>query len=201
MDVVVLDYGAGNVSSVLKAFAALGACARVGPNAAAFLNASAIVVPGVGHFERTGAVSPQCRATVRGAVSRGTPLLGICLGLQWLFEGSDEAPGVRGLGLLGGSCFRLQGRGLKVPHVGWNSIEPATPASRLLSDLPADSFAYFTHSFAAPVVPETTGTTTHGETFSSVVEYGNIFGVQFHPEKSGATGLAVLANFLATGRG
>ena len=198
----VLDYDAGNITSVLKAFDAVGANTRVCRHADELTNVAAIVVPGVGHFEQTHAISTGCREAVHAAVKQGVPLLGICLGLQWLFEGSDEAPGIRGLGLFRGDCFRIPDTAMKVPHVGWNNIELTLQPSRLLAGLhliggDAPVFTYFTHSYAAPVVPETTATTTYAVPFSSVVESGRVFGVQFHPEKSGTTGLMLLSNFMS----
>ena len=200
MDVVVLDYGAGNVASVLKAFKAIGATARLGSDASAVIGADAIVVPGVGHFARTASISAEVRSRILTAIDRGVPLLGICLGLQWLFDGSDEAPDVRGLGVFPGNCFRLAGNDLKVPHVGWNTIAFTRRPSRLLCGLSAGTFAYFTHSYAAPVVGMTVAETTHGAAFSAIVEHERVFGVQFHPEKSGPAGLRVLSNFLAAQR-
>jgi len=138
------------------------------------------------------------RDTIADAVRRGTPLLGICVGMQWLFEGSDEAPGVRGLGVLPGRIQRLDGdaeRRLKIPHVGWNALEFRKPA-RLLAGLDSGAQVYFTHSFAAPVTSACAAATTHASTFASAVEEGNVFGVQFHPEKSSDAGLQILRNFL-----
>ena len=201
MDVVLLDYGAGNLASVVKALTATGATPRVAAAPADLTSAAAIVIPGVGHFEATTAIDGARLAAIRRALDRGVPLLGICLGLQLLFEGSDEAPHVSGLGILPGRCFHLGvGGSLKVPHVGWNSLDRTDRPSRLLDGIPTGATAYFTHSFAAPVVAETSATTTHGAAFSSVVERGLVFGAQFHPEKSGGTGLRVLANFLGIAR-
>jgi glutamine amidotransferase len=203
MDVVLLDYGAGNLASVMRAFAAMGARPRVAGTAGDFTRADAIVVPGVGPFGACDAIPDRARLEVLGAVERGVPLLGICLGLQWLFEGSDEAPGVSGLGFFPGRCARLdpRGRSIKVPHVGWNSLDRTARPSRLLDGLPAGATAYFTHSYAAPVVADTTATAEHGEVFTAAVERGPIFGLQCHPEKSGAIGLRMLRNFLeAAGR-
>jgi glutamine amidotransferase len=145
------------------------------------------------------ALDAPWRREIGRAVDAGTPLLGICVGMQWLFEGSDEAPGVPGLGVIAGRIHRLEGspeRQLKVPHVGWNALDFTGPA-RLLAGLPSGSQVYFTHSFAAPVTSECIAATTHANTFSAAVERDNVFGVQFHPEKSGDAGLQILRNFLA----
>jgi glutamine amidotransferase len=135
---------------------------------------------------------------VREVIARRVPFLGICVGLQWLFEGSTEADAVAGLGALRGCCTRFA-ETHKVPHVGWNTLQPA-PQSRLLAGLSAQSFVYYTHSYRAPVVEETVGVTEYAGPFSGAVERGNLFGVQFHPEKSGDVGLQVLRNFLAVSR-
>ena len=129
-------------------------------------------------------------------VRQGRPLLGICLGLQWLFEGSEEAPGVAGLGVTPGVCVRLRAHGdLKVPHVGWNTLDVVRP-SRLLAGIVSGTPVYFTHSYAAPVTSACAATSTHGSTFAAVVESGHVYGVQFHPEKSAAAGLRILTNFV-----
>ena len=200
--IALIDYGAGNLTSVRKGFAAAGAELYSPAAPADLVRASAIVVPGVGHFGATAALDDSWRETIVGAVNAGTPLLGVCLGLQWLFEGSEEAPEVRGLGILTGTCRRLTGAaddarrlpGLKVPHVGWNSLAFKRPAS-ILDGLANGTQVYFTHSYAAPVTDATAATTMHGELFASVVERGHVFGVQFHPEKSGAAGVRILRNF------
>ena len=129
------------------------------------------------------------------------PLLGICLGLQWLFDGSDEAPDLPGLGLFPGRCAVITGD-VKVPHVGWNTLDRTLQAHppRVLDGIAAGAFAYFTHSYAAPVVDASVATTTHGMPFSAAVERDRVFGAQFHPEKSGRAGLRLLANFLALAR-
>ncbi len=196
MRVEIVDYGAGNLASVLKAFAAIGVDARIAAVAADIGRARAIVVPGVGHFGATQAIGADWRAAIQGALDRGASLLGICLGMQWLFDGSDEAPGVPGLGVFNGRCRRLAGDAVKVPHVGWNTLDRQATTSRLLDGIGAGNTAYFTHTFAAPVATGTTATTTHGETFASVVERGRVYGAQFHPEKSGAIGLRLLENFV-----
>ncbi len=196
-----LDYDAGNLASVRKALAFVGAEMFTPAGPEALSRASGIVVPGVGHFEATVVLDAGWREAVRAAVSAGTPLLGICLGLQWLFEGSEEAPGQPGLGLLPGRCSLLKaGPGLKVPHVGWNALSIRRP-SRLLEQVDDGAQAYFTHSFVAPVTDACVATTTHGVPFASVVERGVVFGAQCHPEKSGTVGLTLLRNFLAVVRG
>lgn len=200
MSIAVVDYGAGNLTSVIKAFTALGADLRIVSTVDDLDGTRAVVVPGVGHFSATASLGPEWRAAVQAALARQVPLLGICLGLQWLFEGSAEAPDVPGLGLIPGRCFRIEGN-VKVPHVGWNGLELGARPSRLFDGIPGGSSAYFTHSYAAPVVADTIATTTHAVPFSSAVERGIVFGAQFHPEKSGKAGLKVLDNFLRVVRG
>ena len=204
--IALVDYGAGNLTSVRKALTACGAAFATPTSPAECAAASALIVPGVGNFAATSALTNEWRDAIGGAVRRGTPLLGICVGMQWLFEGSEEAPDVPGLGLVKGRIARLANNAaqrLKVPHVGWNALEfrPSTPLgagrSRLLAGLPSGSQVYFTHSYAAPVTPECAAATTHANTFASAVERDNVFGVQFHPEKSGDAGLQILRNFLA----
>jgi glutamine amidotransferase len=267
MEVLVVDYGAGNLTSVMKALRAVGASPVAGAGAEAIARASAIVIPGVGHFSRTASIDDRARDAIRNVIAGGMPVLGICLGLQWLFEGSDEAPTVAGLGVFQGRCFALgsdrgqtgvrpgsdggqtrvqpgSDRGqttragksrselsttlwngsdpgltlvepwsdpgltpveprsdpgltpLKVPHVGWNTVDLTGRPSRLLDGIPPSSFAYFTHTYAAPVIDDTVATTTHGAPFAAVVDRGCVFGAQFHPEKSGDAGLRLLANFV-----
>jgi glutamine amidotransferase len=196
--IALIDYGAGNLASVRKALRAVGAEFMTPDSPAACATAEALIVPGVGHFSATRALDEGWRRTILEAVHGGTPLLGICVGMQWLFEGSDEAPEVPGLGVLPGRVRRLQGdaaRQLKVPHVGWNALElPRT--SRLLDGVTPGTHVYFTHSYAAPVTPDCVGATTHAEPFAAAVERGRVFGVQFHPEKSSDAGLRILRNFL-----
>jgi imidazole glycerol-phosphate synthase subunit HisH len=203
MTVALIDYKAGNLTSVRKALGAVGVDVYTPAVASDLDRADGIIVPGVGHFNVTATLDEPWRAAVRTHVDRGRPLLGICLGLQWLFDGSDEAPDLPGLGLLPGRCHLLDARTLKVPHVGWNTLEP-TPTrgdARALRDVPAHAYAYFTHSYVAPVTDACVATTTHGETFAAVVEKDNVMGVQFHPEKSGDVGLAILRNFVALAPG
>jgi glutamine amidotransferase len=196
--VALIDYGAGNLTSVRKGLDATGAEIFTPGRPSDLADAAAVVVPGVGHFAATASLSDEWRRAIMGAIGRGTPLLGICLGLQWLFESSEEAPGIAGLGTIPGRCERLPAAIVKVPHVGWNALEILRP-STLLDGLTDRTQVYFTHAYAAPVVEETTASTTHGARFSAVVERGHIFGVQFHPEKSGEAGIRVLRNFIRLG--
>jgi glutamine amidotransferase len=199
IEIALVDYGAGNLTSVIKGLHAAGADVRVVKTPKELNGADALAIPGVGHFSATAALDEDWRAIVRERLDRGTPLLGICLGMQWLFEGSDEAPDVRGLGLLPGRCFRLPDV-VKVPHVGWNTLARTGATSHLLNGTAGDAMAYFTHSFAAPVVDATIAVTTHGAPFTAALERGWVFGTQFHPEKSGSTGLRLLENFMAAVR-
>jgi len=200
--IALIDYGAGNLTSVKKALTALGAEFTVPETPDGCAGASGLIVPGVGHFSATTALGTPWRDAIGGAVRSGTPLLGICVGMQWLFEGSAEAPDVPGLGVLEGRCQLLRGdagQRLKIPHVGWNTLDvtPGAPReSRLLAGLEPGSHVYFTHSFAAPVTPDCVAATTHAECFAAAVERDLVFGVQFHPEKSGNAGLQILRNYL-----
>ena len=196
MTVAVVDYHAGNLTSVVKGLRAAGAAPVVTADPMVVAGADAIVIPGVGHFGATAAITPEVRAALLHAVDAGTPLLGICLGLQFLFEGSTEAPGTPGLGVLRGECALLPGAaGIKIPHVGWNALALTRP-SQLLSAADHGAQVYFTHSYAAPVTEAAAATCEHGTTFAAVVERGNVFGVQFHPEKSAETGLRILQAFV-----
>ena len=194
--IALIDYGAGNLTSVKKALAAVGADAIVPSAPDDLAEASGIIVPGVGHFGATRRLDQPWIDAILARVGDGRPLLGICLGMQWLYEGSDEAPDVPGLGLLSGRCYRLAGGpGLKVPHVGWNalSLQRASALADGVADL---AQVYFTHSYVAPVTGDTLAVTEHGAPFASMVQRGQVAGVQFHPEKSGDVGLRVLRNFV-----
>jgi imidazole glycerol-phosphate synthase subunit HisH len=193
--IALIDYGAGNLTSVRKGFAAAGADLYTPRLAHELQRASGVVVPGVGHFSATAALDAEWRTAIRQALDRGVPLFGICLGQQWLFDGSEEDPEVPGLGVIAGRCRRLPPT-LKVPHVGWNSLEIRKP-SRLLAGIEPGTPAYFTHSYAAEITPEAVATTTHAAPFASVVETDLLFGVQFHPEKSGTAGIQMLKNYVA----
>ena len=197
----VIDYKAGNLSSVLKALNWLGAETRVTQSPGDIRNANKIVLPGVGHFQATQLLSDLgLTDAMKESVGRGTWFLGICVGLQWLFEGSTEAPGVAGLAQFAGMCERFPARydeaELKSPHVGWNSLEGNRADSRLLCGVKEGGFVYYTHSWRAPVGKATAAITKYGGPFTAVVERENVMGVQFHPEKSGEVGLQVLRNFV-----
>lgn len=199
--IALIDYKAGNLTSVKKALATLGADVVVPDNPEQLGEASGVIVPGVGHFGATRALDAPWIEAIVGRIGEGRPLLGICLGMQWLFEGSDEAPDLPGLGLLAGRCYRLGGRlqahvPVKVPHVGWNSLAIERGDASILEGVAGGSQVYFTHSFVAPVTGDTAAVTEHGERFASVVQRGYIAGVQFHPEKSGDVGLRILRNFV-----
>ena len=191
--IAIVDYGAGNISSVAKAFAHLGAPAQITAEPQIVAAAEKIVVPGVGHFQRCESLNRHLRPAILAAIERGIPFLGICVGMQWLFEGSTESPETPGAALFPGLCERFPAT-VKSPHVGWNRIE-LTGSSRLLREVPDGAFVYYTHSYRAPLVEHTVAVTQYGGRFSAVVERGNIFGVQFHPEKSGDAGLRILENF------
>ena len=193
--IALIDYGAGNLTSVRKGFAAAGAELYTPRTPRDLGRASGVVVPGVGHFTATAALGTEWRLAIHRSLDRGIRLFGICLGQQWLFEGSEEDPQVPGLGVIKGWCRRLPPT-LKVPHVGWNSLEITKP-SRLLAGIEPGTQAYFTHSYAADITPEAVATTTHAAPFASVVETDLLFGVQFHPEKSGNAGIQMLRNFVA----
>ena len=200
-DAVVVDHGAGNLASVVRALRRQGADALLSSDPERVATAGRLVLPGDGHFgEAMRALRARgLEAPVRQAVEAGAWLLGICVGLQMLFPESDEAPGVLGLGLLPGCVRRFQG-GLPVPHIGWNQLEEID-GSPLFRGIPEGAYAYFLHSFYAD--PSTSrhrlAATAYGVRFASAAGEGRVFGIQFHPEKSGRLGAAVLRNFLAFG--
>src|SRR5438128_8560819 len=196
--IALIDYKAGNLTSVRKALAAIEAEVFTPERPDDLADASGIIVPGVGHFGATRALDREWVEAILARVGEGAPLLGICLGMQWLYEGSEEAPDLTGLGLMSGSCRRLrpaaEAGNLKVPHVGWNSLNQTGQGS-IVEDVPDGAQVYFTHSYVAPVTPHTVAATEHGEVFASIVQRGQVAGVQFHPEKSGEVGLTILRNF------
>ncbi|MBI4313699.1 MAG: imidazole glycerol phosphate synthase subunit HisH [Candidatus Omnitrophica bacterium] len=202
--VTIIDYGMGNLRSVQKAFEFLGAKAQVTHSASAIAKAERLVLPGVGAFgdamqelRRRHLVDP-----IHAAIAKGTPFLGLCLGLQLLFESSEESPGVRGLGVLSGRVRRLprKPKNLKVPHIGWNSLMQSKHAKPnwLLHGVPEGGFVYFVHSFYAEPKDKkvVAAETTYGTRFASVVTQDNVAATQFHPEKSQKVGLAILKNFI-----
>jgi imidazole glycerol phosphate synthase glutamine amidotransferase subunit len=197
--IALLDYGAGNVGSVLKAVRYLGGEAAIASKPEELAAASKIILPGQGHFgsmmkglSDRGLIEP-----LRTSLAAGTPFLGICLGLQALYEASDEAPEVRGLGILPGRVEKFEGV-FKVPHLGWNQLE-IRRSGGLLRGVADGSFVYYCHSFYGPVTAAVSAVTAYSQTFCAVAELDRIAAVQFHPEKSGEVGLQVLKNFLETG--
>jgi glutamine amidotransferase len=200
MRVTVIDYKAGNLTSVLKALRHLGAVPEVTDGDLASIgSAERIVLPGVGHFQATERLdSSGLTRAIRTAIARGVPFLGICVGMQWLYSGSSEAPQQAGLGHFAEACTRFPDAGEKVPHVGWNSLD-VSAGSQLLAGVGPGEFVYFTHSYKAPITADTAAITQYIDPFAAAVERDNVMGVQFHPEKSGKTGLKILSNFLAWG--
>ncbi|MHB1583137.1 MAG: imidazole glycerol phosphate synthase subunit HisH [Acidimicrobiales bacterium] len=196
--IAVLDYGIGNLRSAEKALEAVGAPARLESDPERADAAAAVVLPGVGAFgpcaralERTGLAD-----VARRALADGRPFLGICIGFQLLFEGSDESPGIDGLGVLPGTVRRLAD-GVKHPQMQWNRLERVGEPSGLLAGLDEGPWVYFVHSFAPPVGPDTVAVCDYGGPVCAAAERGPVWGTQFHPEKSGRAGLAILANFVA----
>lgn len=197
----VIDYKAGNLTSVLKALHYLGVETHVTQSPNDVRGATKIVLPGVGHFQATRLLHDlQLTDATREAIAKGTPFLGICVGLQWLYEGSTEAESTDGLCHFASKCERFpatfNGAELKSPHVGWNSLEDIREGSRLLRNVMPGSFVYYTHSWRAPISTDTAAITRYGGPFTAAVERDNVMGVQFHPEKSGETGLRILKNFV-----
>ncbi len=200
----VIDYKAGNLSSVVKAMRHLGAEVAVVDNPAALDRATRIVLPGVGHFAATARLDQVgLTPAIRSAIARGVPFLGICVGMQWLYAGSTEARERPGLGFFPQTVTRFQqsaensaeSSAKKIPHVGWNELEITRSSSLLAGILPGD-FAYFTHSWRAPVTDDAVAVTSYIDPFAAAVQRGNVCGVQFHPEKSAEAGLTILRNFL-----
>jgi imidazole glycerol-phosphate synthase subunit HisH len=192
--IALVDYGAGNLNSVRKAFDYLGAQLVTTNQLVTVAAADKVVLPGVGHFSSLRALDRTgLRQALLHAAFAGKPFLGICLGMQWLFEGSEECSDLAGAAIFPGKCRQFPSS-VKSPHVGWNSLT-VHEGSRLLRGIAQNSFVYYTHSFHAPADAATTATSEYGLQFAGAVERANIFGVQFHPEKSGDVGLAILNNF------
>lgn len=197
--VAIIDYDAGNIKSVEKAFQFLGQEAEVTRDRERILSADKVVLPGVGAFgdamEKLSGYG--LTEVIREAADRGIPFLGICLGLQLLFDRSDEAPGVEGLGILKGKILKIpEGEGLKIPHMGWNSLE-FPREGKLFQGIAPNPYVYFVHSYYLKAEEEeiVTAKTEYGVEIHASVEKGNVFACQFHPEKSGETGLQILRNF------
>lgn len=198
--VAIIDYDAGNIRSVEKALVYLGQEVVVTRDAQRILSADKVILPGVGSFgDAMGKLRQYgLEEVIRKVVEKNTPFLGICLGLQLLFERSDETPGVDGLGILKGEILRIpETSGLKIPHMGWNSLE-FPREGRLFRNLPADSYVYFVHSYYLKAEEEeiVTATTEYGTHIHASVEQDNVFACQFHPEKSSDVGLQILKNFV-----
>jgi glutamine amidotransferase len=193
--IAVLDYGAGNLRSVQNTLDEIGASYELVRDAEGLQRGQKILLPGVGHFGQMMRALDQLRLReiLQERIASGIPFLGVCLGLQALFERSAEAPGVDGLGIFKGSVERFP-PSARVPHMGWNNLELVRP-SRLLAD-GSRPYVYFANSYFAPVGDATVATCTYGEPFTAVLESGNIFGVQFHPEKSGPVGLELVRKFV-----
>ena len=194
--IAIFDYGAGNLRSVQNTLDAIGATYQIVRTAEALNQAEKIVLPGVGHFGQMLRALDEMnvRETLIARINAGVPFLGICLGLQGLFEASEEAPGQRGLAIFPGTVKRFD-NSARVPHMGWNQLDKVKP-SKLLKGLPEHPYVYFAHSYYVPVVTQASATCTYSATYTAVLESGNIFGVQCHPEKSGPLGLAIVRNFV-----
>jgi glutamine amidotransferase len=197
--ILIVDYGIGNLRSAEKALQHSGAEAALVADPNRISEASAIVLPGVGSFGRCVDALDQSgwREPLLEAVTAGTPFLGICVGFQMLYQGSQESPDHQGLGLIAQRVHRLE-HAPKLPHIQWNRLAVSRP-STLLPDGIGDQWMYFVHSFGAPLSNETTSTAEYGEEFTASVEFENVMGVQFHPEKSGVQGLELLARFARLG--
>lgn len=193
---VIIDYGGGNLRSVQNTLDELHALYTISNQADVVASARKLILPGVGHFGQmmTALDGLNLRSAILERISAGIPMLGICLGLQCLFESSEEAPELRGFGLFPGVVKRFQGK-VRVPHMGWNSLDAVKP-SRLLAGLGAQPYVYFANSYYAPVFSQTVATTDYVYPFTSVLEANNVYGIQCHPEKSGPVGLRIVKNFL-----
>ncbi|MGO9263123.1 MAG: imidazole glycerol phosphate synthase subunit HisH [Bryobacteraceae bacterium] len=194
--IAILDYGAGNLRSVENALAEIGCPYTLVRDAAGLRSAARILLPGVGHFGKLMRAldALDLRRALLERIAAGAPFLGICLGMQALFEGSEEAPEVRGLGLYPGTVRRFPAHA-RVPHMGWNELE-VRPGARLLGGLGTRPFVYFAHSFYVPPDERASALCTYELPYTAALESANVFGVQFHPEKSAAAGLTIMRNFV-----
>jgi imidazole glycerol phosphate synthase glutamine amidotransferase subunit len=196
--IAIFDYGAGNLRSVQNTLGAIGCDYTLVHDAAGLRPASKIILPGVGHFgQMMRALDElQVREALLERIKAGVPFLGICLGMQALFQSSEEAPEVQGLGLYEGTVHRFPAEA-RVPHMGWNELEPKA-TSKLLRNIGGRPFVYFAHSYYVPDNPRAAATCTYELKYTAVIESENVYGVQFHPEKSGELGQKIVKNFLAT---
>ena len=196
MTITIFDYGAGNLRSVQNTLAKIGAPYKLVDDAAGLLEAEKIILPGVGHFGQMVRAldAMRVREAILEQIAKGVPFLGICLGLQAMFSESEEDAEVKGLGLFPQKVARFTGD-MRVPHMGWNDLE-ARAGSRLLKDVGEKPYVYFAHSYYAPVNEATAATCTYTMPYTAVLERDNLFGVQFHPEKSGPLGLKIVKNFV-----
>jgi len=194
--IAIFDYGAGNLRSVQNTLGELGCNYTLVRDSVGLQSATKILLPGVGHFGQMMRALDKLgvRETLVERIAAGVPFLGICLGLQALFETSEEAPEVRGLGIFPGAVQRFP-IDARVPHMGWNELE-VRPTSKLVRDLNARPYVYFAHSYYVPENPRASATCTYELTYTAVLESANVYGVQFHPEKSGPVGLKIVSNFL-----
>jgi imidazole glycerol phosphate synthase glutamine amidotransferase subunit len=194
--IAIFDYGAGNLRSVQNTLDELQCQYTLVRDAAGLRAATRILLPGVGHFGQMMRAldALDVRSTLIERIRAGVPYFGICLGMQALFERSEEAQEVAGLGIFPGSVRRFP-LDARVPHMGWNELAPAA-SSRLVRNLPARPYVYFAHSYYVPEIPQASATCTYGLTYTAALESNNLYGVQFHPEKSAAVGLAIVKNFL-----
>lgn len=196
MSIAIFDYGAGNLRSVQNTLAKIGAPYTLVDDAEGLRGASKIVLPGVGHFGQMMRAldAMRVRPALLERIEAGVPFLGICLGLQAMFASSEEEPDVAGLGIFPERVARFTGE-MRVPHMGWNTLEPRSD-TRLLGGLGVKPYVYFAHSYYAPLNQATAASCTYSVPYTAVLERGNLFGVQFHPEKSGPLGLKIMKNFV-----
>lgn len=201
--IAIIDYGAGNLHSVKNALDFLGAESKITGSTSEILSADKVILPGVGAFgsAMNALTASGLKEVIFEVADKCTPLLGICLGLQLMFETSEETPDVKGLGLFKGTIVKIPDRGLKIPHMGWNSIE-VVKDSRILNNIGENPFVYFVHSYYLNASDEgvVSAYTDYGERLGIAVEKDNVFATQFHPEKSGETGMKILKNFINLGR-
>ena len=194
--IAILDYGAGNLRSVENTLSAIGAEYSIVQDAAGVSKAEKIILPGVGHFGQMMRALDTLgvRDAIRERIAAGVPFFGICLGMHAFFERSEEAPGECGLGIFAGTVRRFTGEE-RIPHMGWNTLSPS-PGSKLLAGVGPDPYVYFAHSYYVPECSVAAGTCSYMLPYTAAVESGNLFGVQFHPEKSGPIGLRIVRNFV-----